>query len=282
MSYATLNCRGILLDLSRPILMGILNTTPDSFYTGSRIPDVSALLDQAGAMLADGARILDVGGASSRPGAAEVPEAEEIRRVVPAVQALNTAFPEAILSVDTWRAAVAKEALDAGARIVNDISAGQLDKDLWDTLAGAGAPYVLMHMQGTPQTMQAQPFYSDVVQEVLDFFIQQVALLRDRGIQDIILDPGFGFGKTLEHNYRLLDQLDVFQTVLELPVLAGLSRKSMICKALRVSPEAALNGTTALHVIALQKGAKILRVHDVREAREVIELHEIQSEIRKT
>jgi dihydropteroate synthase len=260
--------------------MGILNTTPDSFYAGSRIPDVSALLDQAGAMLADGARILDIGGASSRPGAADVPEAAEIRRVAPAVQALTTAFPEAIVSVDTWRAAVAKEALDAGARIVNDISAGRMDKDLWDTLAGAGVPYVLMHMQGTPQTMQAQPFYADVVQEVLDFFIQQVARLRARGIQDIILDPGFGFGKTLEHNYRLLDQLDVFQTVLELPVLAGLSRKSMICKALRVSPEAALNGTTALHVVALQKGAKILRAHDVREAREVIELHEIQSQIR--
>ena len=282
MLYATLNCRGILLDLNRPIVMGILNTTPDSFYTGSRIADLPALLDQAGTMLADGARILDIGGASSRPGADEVSEAEEIRRVVPAVQALAAAYPEAILSVDTWRAAVAKAALDAGARIVNDISAGRLDNGLWDAISGAGAPYVLMHMQGTPKTMQEQPLYTDVVQEVLDFFIQQVALLRDRGIHDIILDPGFGFGKTLKHNYRLLDQLDLFQTVLELPVLAGLSRKSMICKALRVSPEAALNGTTALHVVALQKGAHILRAHDVREAREVIQLHEIQSEIRKT
>ncbi|MEY3248701.1 MAG: hypothetical protein RL742_744 [Bacteroidota bacterium] len=282
MSYATLNCRGILLDLSRPIVMGILNTTPDSFYTGSRIPDLSALLDQAGRMLEDGARILDIGGASSRPGAPEVSEAEEIRRVVPAVQALTAAFPEAILSVDTWRAAVAKEALDAGARIVNDISAGRLDNGLWDAVADAGAPYVLMHMQGTPKNMQEAPFYTDVVQEVLDFFIQQVALLRARGVQDIVLDPGFGFGKTLQHNYRLLDQLDVFQTVLELPVLAGLSRKSMIFKALRVSPEAALNGTTTLHVVALQKGACILRAHDVREAREVIELHEIQLEIRKS
>lgn len=282
MSYTTLNCRGILLDLSRPVVMGILNTTPDSFYTGSRIPDLSALLDQAGRMLEDGARILDIGGASSRPGAPEVPEAEEIRRVVPAVEALAAAFPDVILSVDTWRADVAKQALNAGARIVNDISAGRLDNGLWDAVADAGAPYVLMHMQGTPKNMQEAPFYTDVVQEVLDFFIQQVALLRARGVQDIVLDPGFGFGKTLEHNYRLLDQLDVFQTVLGLPALAGLSRKSMICKALRVSPEAALNGTTALHVVALQKGARILRAHDVREAREVIELHEIQLGIRKS
>lgn len=270
----TLNCRGKLLDLSRPVVMGILNTTPDSFFAGSRIMDQKQLMEKAGEMIEEGAVILDIGGASSRPGAGEVSEAEEINRLIPAIQAVRATYPAALISADTWRAAVAREALRAGAHIINDISAGRMDSELWDTAAGSGAPYVLMHMQGTPKEMQKNPHYEDVVQEVLDFFILQVARLRSKGIQDIVLDPGFGFGKTIEHNYRLLNQLDVFSTVLQLPVLAGISRKSMICRVLGVQPEQALNGTTALHMAALQKGARILRVHDVREAVEVIRLYE--------
>lgn len=270
----TLNCRGRLLDLSRPIVMGILNTTPDSFFVQSRTAGIAEVVDRAGAMLNAGAVVLDIGGASSRPGAGEVPEEEEIDRVIPAVQAVLDAHPTALISVDTWRAAVAKEALQAGAHIINDISAGRMDEALLDTVADSGAPYVLMHMQGTPGNMQKAPHYEDVVREVLDFFIQQVAALKAKGIHDIVLDPGFGFGKTVEHNYRLLSQLDVFSRVLQLPVLAGISRKSMICRVLNISPDEALNGTTALHMVALQKGARMLRVHDVREANEVIRLWE--------
>lgn len=271
---SSINCRGRLLDLSGAVVMGILNVTPDSFFSGSRVGDTNTLLRQAEKMLSDGAAVLDIGGASSRPGAEEVPEMEEIRRVLPAIELILQYFPDTIISVDTWRASVAKAALDAGAGIVNDISAGRWDAEIYSVLAKSGCPYILMHAQGTPATMQANPHYNNVVQEVLDFFVQEVGNLRALGVHDIVLDPGFGFGKTIEHNYALLKNLQVFSNVTGLPILAGISRKSMICKVLGVKPENALNGTTALHMVALQQGARILRVHDVREAAEVIRLYQ--------
>ncbi|MBK9336835.1 MAG: dihydropteroate synthase [Lewinellaceae bacterium] len=269
-----LNCRGRLLDLSAPVVMGILNVTPDSFYDGGRLASMDAVLRQAEQMLSDGAALLDIGGASSRPGAEEVPEDVEKSRVLPAIETVLRHFPDAMLSVDTWRASVAEAAIAAGASIINDISAGSRDAALYPTVARQGCPYILMHAQGTPRTMQQAPEYTDVVQEVLDFFIREAGKLRDLGVRDIVLDPGFGFGKTVAHNYALLKNMHVFSAVLGLPVLAGISRKSMICKVLNVNPEKALNGTTALHVVALQQHARILRVHDVREAVEVIRLHQ--------
>ncbi|MBK6931325.1 MAG: dihydropteroate synthase [Saprospirales bacterium] len=273
MAYS-INCRGKLLEISHPIAMGILNITPDSFYAGGRLDAVEPALRQADRMLAAGAAILDVGGVSSRPGAADVPEAVELGRVIPVIEAIHRQFPDAVLSIDTWRSSVAQASIEAGASLVNDISAGRFDENLYPSIARLGCPYVLMHMQGTPQTMQEAPAYTDVVQEVLDFFIAETAKLRAAGVKDILLDPGFGFGKTVEHNFALLRNLQVFAQILGLPVLAGLSRKSMICKVLQVKPEHALNGTTALHMVALQQGARILRVHDVREAVEVIRLWE--------
>jgi len=277
---STINCRGRLLDLSRPLIMGILNLTPDSFFDGGRYAGVDEALRQAETMLQQGATLLDLGGASSRPGAETVPADVEKKRVLPVIEAILRRFPEAILSIDTWRAEVARAALEAGASIVNDISAGRLDDKMYETVAShsggqRNAPYILMHMQGTPGTMQQNPVYEDVVQEVLDFFIVEIAKLRALGVQDIILDPGFGFGKSVDHNFGLLKNLHVFGAVTGLPVLAGLSRKSMICKVLKVNPERALNGTTALHIVALQQGAKILRVHDVREAMETVRLWEM-------
>ena len=267
----TLNCAGRLIDLSRPRIMGILNITPDSFYDGGTLANEKDLLLRAEKMLTEGATFLDIGGMSSRPGAEVISVEEELARVIPAVQAVVHAFPEAFISVDTVRSATAKQAVANGAHLINDISAGQFDENLYQTVADLGIPYVLMHMQGQPKTMQTAPDYEDVVQDVLDFFIGEVAELRALGVKDIILDPGFGFGKTVEHNYELLRKMHLFE-MLELPVLAGISRKSMICKPLKVNPQDALNGTTALHMIALQQGAKILRVHDVREAAECIVL----------
>lgn len=254
--------------------MGILNVTPDSFFDGGRYTGVEAALKQAEKMLAEGATILDVGGASSRPGAAEVSEKEELERVIPVIEGIKSHFSEAIISIDTWRASVAKAAAEAGASMVNDISGGQFDARMFETVAVLDTPYILMHIQGTPDTMQQNPYYEDVVSEVLDFFIQKIEKLRALGVKDIVLDPGFGFGKTVEHNYQLLRNLHVFPNVTGLPVLAGISRKSMICKVLKVNPENALNGTTALHMVALQQGAKILRAHDVRAAVEVVKLWE--------
>ena len=271
----TLNCKGQLLDLSRPVVMGILNITPDSFFDGGKYPDEASILQQAENMLREGASILDIGGASSRPGAAEVSESEEMLRILPAIEAIQKNFPNAIVSVDPWRAKVADAAVQAGASIVNDISAGNLDPKMIATVDELGVPYILMHMQGAPDTMQQKPHYEDVVTEVLDFFIKKIEVLHGLGVKDIVLDPGFGFGKTVEHNYTLLKNLHVFQNVLGLPVLAGLSRKSMICKPLGIKPAGALNGTTALHMVALQQGASILRVHDVREAMEVIKLWQL-------
>jgi len=271
----SLNCKGQLLDLSRPVVMGILNITPDSFFDGGKYHGDAVILQHAEKMLRDGASILDIGGASSRPGAAEVSEQTELKRVLPVLESILKKFPDTIISVDTWRANVADAAVQAGASIVNDISAGNLDPKMYETVAELGVPYILMHMQGTPDTMQQKPHYEDVVTEVLDFFIKKIEMLRGLGVKDIVLDPGFGFGKTVEHNYSLLKNLHVFQNVLGLPVLAGLSRKSMICRPLGIKPAEALNGTTALHMVALQQGACVLRVHDVREAVEVIRLWEL-------
>lgn len=254
--------------------MGILNITTDSFYEGSRFTETDTLLRQAEKMLAEGAAILDIGGASSRPGAEEVDETEETQRVTGAVETMLQRFPDALLSVDTWRASVAQAAVEAGAAIINDISAGRMDPKMYETVAALQTPYVLMHMKGTPADMQKQAVYEDIVTEVLDFFIAEITRLRALGIKDIVLDPGFGFGKTIPHNYTLLKNLHVFHRVTGLPVLAGLSRKSMIYKYLGIQPEQALNGTTALHMVALQQGANILRAHDVREAVETIRLWE--------
>ncbi len=265
-------CRGRLVDLSRPVVMGILNVTPDSFYFGSRVSSAADALKQAEQMLSEGATFLDIGGASSRPGAAEVPEDEELRRVMPVVEELQKHFPEALLSIDTWRGKVAREALDAGVAMVNDISAGRWDEELLPVVARYGCPYILMHTQGRPKDMQLAPTYSDVVREVLDFFIGRLGDLRAIGIRDVAVDPGFGFGKTLEHNYTLLRHLPTLEGVLQLPLLVGVSRKSMVCRVLNVGAERALNGTTALHVLALLQGARILRVHDVQEAVEAIRI----------
>lgn len=276
----TLRCRDRILELDAPVVMGILNATPDSFYDGGLYQREEAVVQRAGEMLQQGAMMLDIGGASTRPGAKEVPEQEEMKRVVPLITAILKRYPQALLSVDTWRASVAKAAIDAGAALVNDISAGRLDTDMYKTVAGLDVPYVLMHMQGTPGTMQQHPNYKDVVTEVLDFFIQETGELHALGIKDIILDPGFGFGKTVEHNYLLLNNMHVFSQVLGMPVLAGISRKSMICRVLNVSPSDALNGTTALHMPALQQGVKILRVHDVREAMETIRLWQMTEKVK--
>lgn len=267
----TINCRGRLVSLENPVVMGILNLTPDSFFDGGRHQTQDDALRQAEKLLREGATFIDVGGMSSRPGAAIIDESTELKRVLPVVAAIAKHFPEAIISIDTVRSGVAAESVAAGACLVNDISAGRFDEQMYPTVARLGIPYVLMHMQGTPESMQKEPVYEDVVREVLDFFIREVGKLRVLGISDIILDPGFGFGKTVAHNYRLLGMMHAF-AMLEYPLLAGISRKSMICKVLGVGPANALNGTSALHMVALQQGAKILRAHDVREAQEVIQL----------
>ena len=271
----SLSCAGRLLDLSHPKVMGILNLTSDSFYDGGRYTRRDAWIQQAEKMLEEGADILDVGAASSRSGAVEVPELEERAKVQEAVTSILQQFPHALISVDTWRASVARAAVEAGAAIVNDISAGRLDPAMYETVAALDVPYILMHMKGTPADMQKDPVYENVVTEVLDFLVAEVHHLRSLGIKDIVLDPGFGFGKTIPHNYALLKNLHVFGKVTGLPVLAGLSRKSMTYKFLSIPPDQALNGTTALNMVALQQGASILRGHDVKEAVQVVKLFEV-------
>ncbi len=268
---STLNVRGRVLSLDAPVVMGILNITPDSFYAGGRQWDSQAWLAAAERHLEEGAAILDIGGQSSRPGASEVSEEEELQRVIPAVETLHRRFPEALLSVDTYRSRVAREAVAAGASMVNDISGGALDAAMFETVAELQVPYVLMHMRGTPQTMQTLTRYEDLIAEMLDYFIERVGRLRALGVKDIVLDPGFGFAKTPAQNFLLLRNLQALGIV-GLPLLVGLSRKSMIYKTLGITPEEALNGTTALHMVALQQGARILRAHDVRPAVETIRL----------
>ena len=251
--------------------MGILNVTPDSFYASSRVQDDKSILMMAENMLKEGASILDVGGQSSRPGAELLSDVEELERVIPAIEIIINEFPDAIISIDTFYARVAKAAIGAGASIINDISAGDDDDQMLESVASLKVPYIIMHKMGLPQVMQENPHYEDVVGSVLNYFTHKVTQLQQLGVPDIIIDPGFGFGKTLENNYQLLTGLDALK-IFELPVLVGVSRKSMVQKLLNINTDNALNGTTALHMIALQKGARILRVHDVKEAMECIKI----------
>ena len=267
-----LNCNGKLLQLTKPLVMGILNITPDSFYEGSRVEGKEDLIERAGKMLEDGASILDIGGQTTRPGSERISADEEMKRVIPAIEAVHKKFPSAVISVDTFYSSVAKEAANAGASIINDISAGAFDDNMIPTVAELGLPYVLMHMKGNPKTMQQEAVYENVTREVLDFFIERIGELKDAGIKDIIIDPGFGFAKTIQHNFTLLSELSVFR-MLERPILLGISRKSTIYKTLEVSANEALNGTTVLNTIGLMNGANILRVHDVKEASEAVRLH---------
>lgn len=269
----TLNCNGKLIDLTTPTVMGIINVTPDSFYDGGKTVTTEEIIDQASKMLSEGATFLDVGGYSSRPDATKVSETEELKRVIPAIETLIAEFPEVIVTIDTFRSAVVKEAIQVGAAMVNDISGGKMDPEMFSTIARLQIPYILMHMRGTPQTMSAQTDYNNVTREVLLYFSERIALARKAGINDIIADPGFGFSKTRQQNYELLKELELFKQ-LEIPLLIGISRKSMIYKTLMVTPKEALNGTTALHAIALLKGVSIMRVHDVKEAVECINLIE--------
>jgi dihydropteroate synthase len=275
----TINCRGKLIYLDPPAIIGILNLTPDSFFEESRLNGLAPLMDRAGTMIKEGATILDVGGFSSRPGAAAISASEEIDRILPAIESLAKYFPDTPISVDTYRMEVAEAAVKSGASIINDISAGSMDAALWPWLSKVKVPYILMHMQGTPDTMQLNPVYEDVVAEVLDFFIQKTFELRKLGVLDIILDPGFGFGKTVRDNYRLLTHLHVFKS-LGLPIMTGVSRKSMINSPLAIKPKDALNGTSVLHYEALCQGSTLFRVHDVKEVREVIQLWSIIEENR--
>ncbi|MFZ1633730.1 MAG: dihydropteroate synthase [Chitinophagales bacterium] len=264
----TLRTGNGLLDLSTPAIMGILNVTPDSFFDGGKFLGEESALRQAEHLILQGADIVDIGGMSTRPGAVGIGAEEEMQRVLPVVTAIHTQFPDVHISIDTVYATTAKAAIEAGAGIINDISAGKMDSEIIDVAKANKVPYILMHMQGQPDNMQVDPVYADVVKQVFDFLLQQTIELDKSGLQDIIIDPGFGFGKTLEQNYALAAKLEQFKLIGK-PVLVGISRKSMICKLLKVNPDKALNGSTALHSILLLKGADILRVHDVKEAVEL-------------
>ena len=267
----TLNCKGALIDLSVPKVMGIINATPDSFYDGGKTVTLNEILRQAEGMLNEGAAFLDIGGYSSRPGADDVSETEELQRVLPAVEAIIKEFPEAIISVDSFRSKVAKSAIEAGAAIVNDISGGTEDIEMLSAVSKLKVPFIAMHMRGTPQTMSQLTEYTNITRDVLAYFSERLAAARAAGIDDIIADPGFGFAKTRAQSFELLNNLELFKH-LEVPYLIGVSRKSMIYKTIETTADNALNGTTALHAIALLKGASILRVHDVQEAVECVSL----------
>ena len=267
----TINCKGNLIDLSSPKVMGVLNITPDSFYDGGYYKNEKELLNQTEKMLLEGASFIDVGAYSSKPGAAHISEKEELNRILPIVKSISKYFPQAIISVDTFRGNVAKQTVDNGAEIINDISGGSLDKEMFKIVADLKVPYILMHMQGKPQDMQINPTYSDIITELISFFSEQLYKLHQLKHNDVIIDVGFGFGKTLDHNYQLLKNLALFKN-LDVPILAGVSRKSMLYKPLNLSPKEALNATTSANTIALLNGAKILRVHDVKEAVEAINI----------
>ena len=267
----TLNCNGKLLDLSSPVVMGILNITPDSFHEGSRVNSIDAALEASSKMVEEGAQILDLGAMSSRPGAEIISADEELDRILPILESIRKALPNTILSIDTIRAEVARKCLDADAHIINDISGGSIDSDLIDVVAEYNVPYVLMHMQGTPDRMQTEAQYENVTMEVLAFMSNQIKYLRAKGINDIVVDPGFGFGKLDNHNFKLMKDLGAFN-MFDCPILAGISRKSTIQRTLNVNADQALNGSTALHMYLLERGANILRVHDVKEAVEVVQL----------
>ena len=267
----TINCHGKLIDLLSPKVMGILNVTPNSFYDGGKHSDEKSVLSQVENMLLEGATFIDIGAYSSKPSAEFVSESEEISRLVPMIQLVLKHFPETLISIDTFRANVANAAIENGACMINDISAGGLDDKMMQTVAQLQVPYVMMHMKGNPQTMQSLAQYENITKEMLLYFSEKVAQARSFGINDLIIDPGFGFAKTTEQNFEVMNNLELFQ-ILELPMLVGVSRKSMIYKTLETEPDFALNGTTVLNTIALQKGANILRVHDVKEAMETIKL----------
>lgn len=269
----TLNCNGQLIALDTPKVMGILNITPDSFYDGGRFKDEKSILTQVEKLLKEGASFIDIGAYSSRPGADFVSEDEELKRLIPVVTLVRNSFPECLISIDSFRSNVIRTAIEAGAALVNDISGGQLDPLMFETVGALQVPYVMMHMRGTPQNMQQMTDYADVSKAVFTYFSERIQLAKKHHIKDIILDLGFGFSKTKDQSFELLALLDYF-THLHLPILAGVSRKSMIYKTLNTTANKALNGTTALHMVALQKGAKILRVHDVKEAMECIKLNE--------
>lgn len=270
----TLLIKGRLISLEKPKIMGILNLTPDSFFEGSRVKfDSADILSKAGKMIEEGADFLDLGGYSTRPGAIDISIQEEIDRVIPAIEVIRKEYPEIVLSIDTFRAKVAKEAVLASADMVNDISAGNLDEDMIPLIASLKVPYIAMHMKGNPQNMQSLSNYSDILGEILHYFAEKVNLFKKLGIKDVIIDPGFGFAKTIEQNFFLLKNLKSFE-VFGLPLLAGVSRKSMIYKTLQTNASEALNGTTALNMFALIQGANLLRVHDVKEAKETIKLFE--------
>ena len=267
----TINCKGNLIDLSTPKVMGVINLTPDSFYDGGKLTSEKEILLQANKMLQEGATFLDLGAYSSRPGAQFVSEKEEIHRLLPVIKILLNEFPETLLSIDTFRSNVANESIYAGASLINDISAGTLDDHMFKIIAQHQVPYVMMHMRGTPETMMQNTDYTDLTKEVIYYFSERIAKARSFGINDLIVDPGFGFSKTLDQNYDLFNDLELFR-YLNAPLLIGISRKSMIQKKIKTTAADSLNGTTALHAIAIQKGVSILRVHDVKEAFETINL----------
>lgn len=267
----TINCKGSLINLSSPKVMGILNVTPDSFYDGGTYKNSKSILAQAEKMLYEGATFIDIGAYSSRPNADYVSEEEELQRILPIVELLIKEFPEALISIDTFRSKIAKQCIETGAALINDISAGQMDKNMLPTIASLQVPYVMMHMRGTPKTMQQLTNYDNLIEDILFYFSERIAASRNLGIIDIIVDPGFGFAKTLEQNFQLLNKLELFN-IIEKPLLVGISRKSMIYKTLESSANEALNGTSILNTIGLQKGASILRVHDVKEAMECVKL----------
>ncbi len=268
----TINCKGILIDLSSPKVMGILNVTPDSFYDGGSYNNETDILKQVESMKTEGATFIDIGGYSSRPGANDVSEDEELKRVLPMVQLVLKHFPDTLISIDTFRSKIAKSCIEAGAVLVNDISAGQLDSDMMPTIGALNVPYIMMHMKGTPQTMQQNTAYKDVIHDINYYFSEHLKKARSYGIKDVIVDPGFGFSKTLEQNYELMNKLELLK-LLDAPILIGVSRKSMIYKLLETDAQNALNGTTSLNTIGLSKGASILRVHDVKEAMECISIY---------
>lgn len=271
--YKSINCKGQLIDLSTPRVMGILNVTPDSFYDGGKHTQRDELLRHTEKMLNEGAAFIDVGGYSSRPKASHITEETEQARVLPVVELLVKNFPDILISIDTFRSSVGAAAIAAGACMINDISGGDMDEQMFTTVARLQVPYIVMHMQGTPQTMQLQPVYSNVVQDLIHYFSEKIFTLRELGLNDIIIDVGFGFGKTMEHNYQLLKNLDLFNG-LGVPVLTGVSRKSMLWKLLGTSAQDALNATSVAHTIALLNGTHILRAHDVKEALEAIKITE--------
>ncbi|TXN34916.1 dihydropteroate synthase [Flagellimonas hymeniacidonis] len=270
----TINCKGNLIDLSSPKIMGILNLTPDSFYDGGKYKDETAILKQVESMHTNGATFIDMGAYSSRPGAEHVSEADELKRMLPILELILHNFPETLVSIDTFRANVASESLKRGAAMINDISAGNLDTNMFDIIAEHQVPYIMMHLKGTPQSMQKQAVYDDLLKDLMLYFSKKINETTSKKINDIIIDPGFGFAKTTAQNYTLLNHLDLFKSF-NVPLLIGLSRKSMIYKILGASPKEALNGSTSLHTIALLKGANILRVHDIKEAMECIKLVEV-------